>query len=52
VGSFAVSTVGALSDLSTRKPGLPYTTDEHLNENSGKMVIFDKLLGSMKEKGS
>ncbi|KAF9812523.1 hypothetical protein IEO21_06162 [Rhodonia placenta] len=34
------------------EPGPPYTTDEHLVENSGKMVILDKLLGSMKVKGS
>ncbi|KAF4567505.1 hypothetical protein EYR40_006508 [Pleurotus pulmonarius] len=34
------------------EPGPPYTTDEHLIENSGKMVILDKLLKSMKAKGS
>jgi SWI/SNF-related matrix-associated actin-dependent regulator of chromatin subfamily A member 5 len=34
------------------EPGPPYTTDEHLVENSGKMVILDKLLKSMKAKGS
>ncbi|EIN12993.1 SNF2 family DNA-dependent ATPase [Punctularia strigosozonata HHB-11173 SS5] len=34
------------------EPGPPYTTDEHLIENCGKMVILDKLLKSMKEKGS
>ncbi|KAF8801769.1 SNF2 family DNA-dependent ATPase [Phlegmacium glaucopus] len=34
------------------EPGPPYTTDEHLIQNSGKMVILDKLLESMKEKGS
>ncbi|KAI0049929.1 hypothetical protein FA95DRAFT_1514892 [Auriscalpium vulgare] len=34
------------------EPGPPYTTDEHIVENSGKMVILDKLLKSMKEKGS
>ncbi|EKM61557.1 uncharacterized protein PHACADRAFT_248237 [Phanerochaete carnosa HHB-10118-sp] len=34
------------------EPGPPYTTDEHLIENSGKMVILDKLLNSMKAKGS
>ncbi|EMD32673.1 hypothetical protein CERSUDRAFT_118698 [Gelatoporia subvermispora B] len=34
------------------EPGPPYTTDEHLVENSGKMVILDKLLQSMKAKGS
>ncbi|KAF9031921.1 SNF2 family N-terminal domain-containing protein [Panaeolus papilionaceus] len=34
------------------EPGPPYTTDEHLIENSGKMIILDKLLGKMKENGS
>ncbi|KAJ7590813.1 P-loop containing nucleoside triphosphate hydrolase protein [Mycena floridula] len=34
------------------EPGPPYTTDEHLIENSGKMLILDKLLASMKAKGS
>ncbi|KAH9884642.1 SNF2 family DNA-dependent ATPase [Cubamyces lactineus] len=34
------------------EPGPPYTTDEHLIENSGKMVILDKLLKNMKAKGS
>ncbi|KIJ66629.1 hypothetical protein HYDPIDRAFT_174654 [Hydnomerulius pinastri MD-312] len=34
------------------EPGPPYTTDEHLIENSGKMMILDKLLQSMKAKGS
>lgn len=34
------------------EPGPPYTTDEHLVENSGKMVILDKLLSNMKAKGS
>ncbi|KAJ8085234.1 chromatin remodeling complex Adenosinetriphosphatase [Marasmius tenuissimus] len=34
------------------EPGPPYTTDEHLVDNSGKMIILDKLLKSMKEKGS
>ncbi|TFK38304.1 P-loop containing nucleoside triphosphate hydrolase protein [Crucibulum laeve] len=34
------------------EPGPPYTTDEHLIQNSGKMIILDKLLKSMKEKGS
>ncbi|KAF8421723.1 SNF2 family N-terminal domain-containing protein [Boletus edulis BED1] len=33
-------------------PGPPYTTDEHLIENSGKMFILDKLLKSLKAKGS
>ncbi|KAF8715643.1 hypothetical protein AX14_012523 [Amanita brunnescens Koide BX004] len=34
------------------EPGPPYTTDEHLINNSGKMVILDKLLGLMKAKDS
>ncbi|KAJ7623380.1 SNF2 family N-terminal domain-containing protein [Roridomyces roridus] len=34
------------------EPGPPYTTDEHLIQNCGKMIILDKLLHSMKEKGS
>ncbi|KAN0064789.1 chromatin remodeling complex Adenosinetriphosphatase [Thecaphora frezii] len=34
------------------EPGPPFTTDEHLVNNAGKMVILDKLLKSMKEKGS
>ncbi|OJT13954.1 ISWI chromatin-remodeling complex ATPase ISW2 [Trametes pubescens] len=34
------------------EPGPPYTTDEHLVDNSGKMVILDKLLQNMKAKGS
>ncbi|KAN0132684.1 SNF2 family N-terminal domain containing protein [Lactarius tabidus] len=34
------------------EPGPPYTTDEHLVQNSGKMVILDKLLRNMNEKGS
>ncbi|KAG5641118.1 hypothetical protein DXG03_005971 [Asterophora parasitica] len=34
------------------EPGPPYTTDVHLIENSGKMIILDKLLKAMKAKGS
>ncbi|EGN93575.1 hypothetical protein SERLA73DRAFT_171912 [Serpula lacrymans var. lacrymans S7.3] len=34
------------------EPGPPYTTDEHIIENSGKMIILDKLLQSMQAKGS
>ncbi|KAF3193014.1 hypothetical protein TWF225_010872 [Orbilia oligospora] len=34
------------------EPGPPYTTDEHLVFNSGKMVVLDKLLKRMQEKGS
>jgi SWI/SNF-related matrix-associated actin-dependent regulator of chromatin subfamily A member 5 len=35
-----------------QEPGPPFTTDEHLIDNAGKMVILDKLLKSMKAKGS
>lgn len=35
-----------------QEPGPPYTTDEHLVQNAGKMVILDKLLNRMKESGS
>jgi SNF2 family DNA or RNA helicase len=34
------------------EPGPPYTTDEHLVENAGKMVILDKLLTRSKAQGS
>ncbi len=34
------------------EPGPPYTTDEHLIFNSGKMIILDKILTRMKEEGS
>ncbi|CAD7702794.1 unnamed protein product [Ostreobium quekettii] len=34
------------------EPGPPYTTDEHLIENSGKMVLLDKLLPKLKARGS
>jgi len=34
------------------EPGPPYTTDEHLIYNAGKMAILDKLLKRMKEDGS
>ena len=34
------------------EPGPPYTTDEHLVFNSGKMIILDKILNRMKEAGS
>lgn len=34
------------------EPGPPYTTDEHLVDNAGKMQILDRLLKSMKAKGS
>ncbi|RKP38464.1 SNF2 family [Dimargaris cristalligena] len=34
------------------EPGPPYTTDEHLVDNSGKMLILDKLLKRMQAQGS
>lgn len=34
------------------EPGPPFTTDEHLVDNAGKMIILDKLLNAMKAKGS
>ncbi|WFD06104.1 hypothetical protein MVES1_001445 [Malassezia vespertilionis] len=34
------------------EPGPPFTTDEHLVDNASKMVILDKLLRKMKERGS
>ncbi|RKO98091.1 hypothetical protein CXG81DRAFT_14771 [Caulochytrium protostelioides] len=34
------------------EPGPPYTTDVHLVENAGKMILLDKLLGRMKAQGS
>lgn len=34
------------------EPGPPYTTDVHLIENAGKMIILDKLLERAKKNGS
>jgi SNF2 family DNA or RNA helicase len=34
------------------EPGPPFTTDQHLIDNCGKMVILDKLLTFMKNSGS
>uniref|UniRef100_A0A7E4W0W4 SWI/SNF related, matrix associated, actin dependent regulator of chromatin, subfamily a, member 5 n=1 Tax=Panagrellus redivivus TaxID=6233 RepID=A0A7E4W0W4_PANRE len=34
------------------EPGPPFTTDEHLINNCGKMVLLDKLLKRLKEQGS
>uniref|UniRef100_A0A915MIE9 Uncharacterized protein n=1 Tax=Meloidogyne javanica TaxID=6303 RepID=A0A915MIE9_MELJA len=34
------------------EPGPPFTTDKHLVENCGKMVLIDKLLLKLKEQGS
>lgn len=34
------------------EPGPPYTTDEHLVHNAGKMVVLDKLLARLQKAGS
>lgn len=34
------------------EPGPPYTTDEHLIYNAGKMIMLDKILVRMKNQGS
>ncbi|POR38007.1 ISWI chromatin-remodeling complex ATPase ISW2, partial [Tolypocladium paradoxum] len=34
------------------EPGPPYTTDEHLVYNAGKMVVLDKLLKRLQKQGS
>lgn len=34
------------------EPGPPYTTDEHLIDNAGKMVVLDKILTRIKKQGS
>ncbi|KAL5604233.1 hypothetical protein BROUX41_002213 [Berkeleyomyces rouxiae] len=34
------------------EPGPPYTTDEHLVDNAGKMVVLDKLLERMAKQDS
>ncbi|KAE9547659.1 hypothetical protein FO519_009128, partial [Halicephalobus sp. NKZ332] len=34
------------------EPGPPYTTDVHLVNNCGKMILLDKLLAKLKEQGS
>ncbi|XP_020272875.1 ISWI chromatin-remodeling complex ATPase CHR11-like [Asparagus officinalis] len=34
------------------EPGPPYTTGEHLITNAGKMVLLDKLLRKLKQRGS
>ncbi|MCJ1254093.1 hypothetical protein MMC24_001907 [Lignoscripta atroalba] len=34
------------------EPGPPYTTDEHLIFNAGKMIMLDKILVRMKKQGS
>lgn len=34
------------------EPGPPYTTDMHLVNASGKLMVLDKLLPKLKEEGS
>lgn len=34
------------------EPGPPYTTDQHLVDNCGKMIILDQLLAKLKAQGS
>ena len=34
------------------EPGPPYTTDTHIVENAGKMVLLDRLLPRLKARGS
>lgn len=34
------------------EPGPPYTTDEHLVYNAGKMIVLDKMLRKFKNEGS
>jgi SWI/SNF-related matrix-associated actin-dependent regulator of chromatin subfamily A member 5 len=34
------------------EPGPPYTTDQHIVDNCGKMILLDKLLKRLKEQGS
>ena len=34
------------------EPGPPYTTDQHLVDNSGKLTLLDKLLPRLQEQGS
>lgn len=34
------------------EPGPPFTTDEHLVTNAGKMIILDKLLKRLRQNGS
>mmetsp|Transcript_12989 Transcript_12989/g.34536 ORF Transcript_12989/g.34536 Transcript_12989/m.34536 type:complete len:1051 (+) Transcript_12989:23-3175(+) len=34
------------------EPGPPFTTDEHIVQNSGKMMLLDKLLPKLQKRGS
>ncbi|KAI7858815.1 SNF2 family N-terminal domain-containing protein [Circinella umbellata] len=34
------------------EPGPPYTTDQHIVDNAGKMVVLDRLLTRLKAQGS
>ena len=38
--------------FSTQEPGPPYTTEEHLVNNAGKMIVLDKLFPKLIEQGS
>jgi SNF2 family DNA or RNA helicase len=33
------------------EPGPPFTTDQHIIDNSGKLALLDKLLPKLKEQG-
>ena len=35
-----------------QEPGPPYTTDQHIVDNCGKMLLLDKLLKRLKEQGN
>ncbi|KAI8145196.1 SNF2 family N-terminal domain-containing protein [Fennellomyces sp. T-0311] len=34
------------------EPGPPYTTEQHIVDNSGKMIVLDRLLSRLKAQGS
>lgn len=34
------------------EPGPPFTTDEHIVKNAGKMILLDKLLPRLQQQGS
>lgn len=34
------------------EPGPPYTTEKHIVDNCGKMILLDKLLSRLKSQGS
>ena len=35
----------------TIQPGPPYTTEQHIVDNSGKMIVLDKLLTKLQSQG-